>query len=219
MTILLHSLDESALERWAEALDGREPLVRSSSLSTLTERLLSGDATTAYVDLAHLPGGVETLQRLSRQFSAVRTVAMTVAPEPREGLALLRAGVLGYCSRLIEPALLTVVHRAVEVGEIWAGRAVVRHLLERDTPPRGGVDESADEAVFPALTEREREISDLVADGLSNKLIAVRLGISERTVKAHLNAVFRKTGLSSRTQLALAVQAAPLGACGSSRYG
>jgi DNA-binding CsgD family transcriptional regulator len=53
------------------------------------------------------------------------------------------------------------------------------------------------------LTQREREVVALVADGLTNKVIARRLGISEGTVKAHLGSAFRRIGVSGRTQAAL----------------
>jgi DNA-binding NarL/FixJ family response regulator len=219
VAILLHGLDDTVLQRWSEALAGAGAPAFSKSLSTLSERLLAGVVAVAYVDLVNLPGGGETLQRLARRFPAVRLVAMTAVPEPTEGLALIGAGMRGYCNRLIAPKLLAVVHGIVEAGEVWAGGAVLQHLLDRHLQHDPGPNPPADDPVFPDLTEREREISDLVADGLSNKVIAARLGISERTVKAHLNAVFRKTGLSSRTQLALALQAAPVGDFRSTRLG
>ncbi|MCS7008059.1 MAG: response regulator transcription factor [Gaiellaceae bacterium] len=58
-------------------------------------------------------------------------------------------------------------------------------------------------AVADALSEREREVLAMVAEGLPNKLIARRLGISEKTVKAHLTNVFRRIGVTDRTQAAL----------------
>jgi DNA-binding NarL/FixJ family response regulator len=66
----------------------------------------------------------------------------------------------------------------------------------------------AGQGPFGQLTARETEIAEQVAAGHSNKVIAAENGISERTVKAHLNAIFRKTGLHNRVQLALAVSQA-----------
>jgi DNA-binding NarL/FixJ family response regulator len=219
MSILLHSLDSSILDRWTSAFDDPLSVSLSSSLPVLTERLSAGWVSLGYVDLVGLPGGAETLQRIGGQFSSVSLVGMAAVPEPTEGVALIGAGIRGYCNRLIAPSLLAAVRQTVEAGEIWAGGEVLQHLLaehRQQTPDSLG---SVVDPLFPKLTEREREISDLVANGLSNKLIAARLGISERTVKAHLNAVFRKTGLSSRTQLALAVQSAPADSCLTSRAG
>jgi DNA-binding NarL/FixJ family response regulator len=82
-------------------------------------------------------------------------------------------------------------------GEIWAGRQVTEHLLHRVQSP-------AASDRLEALSARESEIAAQVAAGHSNKVIAVESGISERTVKVHLNNIFRKTGLRNRTQLALA---------------
>ena len=67
-------------------------------------------------------------------------------------------------------------------------------------------DVAADD-LFASLTPRELAIARQVADGHSNKVIAIDSGISERTVKAHLNAIFRKTGIRNRVQLALAMAA------------
>lgn len=219
MSILLHSLDSSILDRWTSAFDDPLSVSLSPSLSLLTERLSAGWISIAYVDLVGLPGGVDTLRRVASQFPSVPLVAMSAVPDPIEGVALIGAGIRGYCNRLIAPGLLAVVWQTIEAGEIWAGGEVLRHLLaehEQQAPEKTA---SIDDPLFPKLTEREREISDLVANGLSNKIIAARLGISERTVKAHLNAVFRKTGLSSRTQLALAVRSAPVDSYPTTRAG
>ncbi len=62
-----------------------------------------------------------------------------------------------------------------------------------------------------ALTDREREVLKLVADGLANKVIALRLGISERTVKAHLTKIFQTLGVTDRTQAALWAQRQGIG--------
>ncbi len=219
MSILLHSLDESLLERWASAFEDPLALYRSASLSTLTQRFTEGNIDLAYVDLATLPGGADTLNRLVGQFPSVGLIAMTSVPDPAEGLRLIGAGVRGYCNRLIAADLLALVQSTVELGEIWAGTQVMQHLLGQHQRQAQAPERWAEGGVFPQLTEREREISELVANGLSNKVIATQLGISERTVKAHLNAVFRKTGLSSRTQLALALQSTPASTYPSTRAG
>ena len=92
-------------------------------------------------------------------------------------------------------------------GEIWAGRQVTEHLLSRALP--SAVSELAD-ARFQRLTARESEIATQVAAGRSNKLIAAEYGISERTVKAHLSAIFEKLGVRDRVQLALAMNKVPI---------
>jgi two-component system nitrate/nitrite response regulator NarL len=155
-----------------------------------------------------LPGlggahGVASIQKLR---TGPKIIVLTGAPDEREGIAVLKAGARGYCHRDIDGALLEKATDVVLKGEIWVGRKLIPHLLEeltvlteqrrRDTPNK------ADERLG-RVTPRERQIVDLLSAGASNKEIAKRLSVTERTVKAHLTAIFRKLGLSGRLQLAL----------------
>ncbi|WP_243026927.1 helix-turn-helix transcriptional regulator [Thermus albus] len=118
-------------------------------------------------------------------------------PPPLPSLVLLRsreqaaeALKLGYKGYLYPEQGLEVLAQAlrkVAEGEAWAERRVVATLVGEPTPQ---------------LSPREREVAALAALGLSNKEIAKELGISERTVKAHLSAVFQKAGIKRRSQLA-----------------
>ena len=138
-----------------------------------------------------------------------RWVAMTARPEAAEGLRWLRAGVRGYCNRLASAEVLGAVIETVERGAVWAGQEVTDHLLAlalSQDALAGAAPQAADD-LFASLTPRELAIARQVADGHSNKVIAIDSGISERTVKAHLNAIFRKTGIRNRVQLALAMAA------------
>src|SRR6266550_1851533 len=108
----------------------------------------------------------------------------------------------GYCSRKSEPALLRTAVERVRGGEIWVGRSVTGHLLEElAAVSRPRAPDAAKR--LAGLTRRERELVALVAAGASNKEIAERLSIAERTVKAHLTSIFRKLGVSSRLHLAV----------------
>jgi DNA-binding NarL/FixJ family response regulator len=133
-----------------------------------------------------------------------RWVVMTAYPDASEGLAWLRLGASGYCNRMASAAVMDAVIDTVEAGRVWAGPEVNDFLLaaalaggDHAASP-GGLD-------LTPLTPREQAIARQVGQGLSNKVIAIESGISERTVKAHLNAIFRKTGQRNRVQLALAL--------------
>lgn len=127
-------------------------------------------------------------------------VAMSPAPDDAEGLTLLKSGARGYANRLMNPALLDNVIGLVASGEIWAGQRLVAYLLRtmNATAP------AAENAGLPSgLTDREKELTALVVRGASNKEIARLLNITERTVKAHLGTIFKKTGTRTRVQLAV----------------
>ena len=115
----------------------------------------------------------------------------------------LKAGAAGFCPRDTPTDLLRRAVQLVEAGEIWVGRRVMVRLIEELalrtaalTPAIAGAEQ---------LTPRERELVSLVAAGASNKDIATRLAISIKTVKTHLTSVFKKLGLSTRLELAVAV--------------
>ena len=103
------------------------------------------------------------------------------------------AGAVGYLLKDADPTDLVDGVRAAAAGQSPLDPKVARTLLTRRTT----------QAPQDQLRDREREVLGLVADGLANKQIARHLGISERTVKAHLTSVFQRIGVTDRTQAAL----------------
>lgn len=108
-------------------------------------------------------------------------------------VAALDAGAVGYLLKDAEPDELIEGIRAVSRGESPLHPRAARQLLRARSGPRDAVD----------LTPRETEVLGLVRQGLANKQIARRLGISERTVKAHLTSAFARIGVQDRTQAAI----------------
>jgi len=105
----------------------------------------------------------------------------------------LGAGADGYLLKHSDPDDIAKAIRAVHDGGSPLDPKAARALLESRRSRNAG----------PQLTDREREVLLLVRDGLANKQIARRLGIAERTVKAHLTSVFQRLGVTDRTQAAL----------------
>ncbi len=100
---------------------------------------------------------------------------------------------MGYLLKHMDPEEILEAVRAVAEGGAPLDPKVARVLLEARAQPQPAAD----------LTGREREVLQLLADGLPNKQIALRLGITERTVKAHLTSVFQSIGVTDRMQAAL----------------
>ena len=120
--------------------------------------------------------------------------------------SLLKAGVHGFCRQDTTPALITKAVQLVSEGEFWLQRRHLAQLIRdlasdiRKFPP----ETSANLAnATNCLTPRELEVAHMVHKGNNNKTIARMLDISERTVKAHLSAIFRKLNIDNRLQLAL----------------
>lgn len=199
--LLIASDSESLRQRWGNALADSGMALTRVLVGELAARLADSTVEVCLYDLGEQAEPDQSrLQDVLPIFPQVSFVALAAAPQVRQGIALLQAGVRGYCNRLISPALMPVVVQTVQAGELWVGRDIARHLL--GAPP--AATPVAGDEPLAGLTPREREIALMVGDGLSNKAIAHRSGITERTVKAHLNAIFRKTGIRNRVQLALA---------------
>jgi DNA-binding NarL/FixJ family response regulator len=124
-----------------------------------------------------------------------------------EGLSALLAGAKGYCARAIDPVSLDKAVASVRDGELWMRRALVNALLAelvaRTGDASNDLDKRPDRSCLERLTRRQREVAEAVAVGASNKEIARRLNVTERTVKAHLTEMFRNVGVRDRLRLAL----------------
>lgn len=207
--IVLASTDSALLARWTTILpgDAATPSQQCSELARLLSAQPQPQPQLLLLDLelAGL-GGVSGATELIRGNSNTRVVVMSRVPSEDEGIAALRAGARGYCNAYIDLRLLEKVISTVQAGEVWVGRKLIDRLVQlvvTSAVPRS--QPIIDNAVFDVLTPREHEIAVLVGEGVSNKIIARRLDITERTVKAHLGAVFSKLGIPGRLQLALLV--------------
>ena len=136
--------------------------------------------------------GVEATRRIVAANEDVNVVVLTSFADRAEIEAALDAGAIGYLLKDAEPEDVIRGVRSAARGESPIAPRVARTLLRARTerPPA-------------QLSERELEVLRCVAEGLSNKLIARRLGISEKTVKTHLTHVFERIGVTDRTQAAL----------------
>jgi DNA-binding NarL/FixJ family response regulator len=145
-----------------------------------------------------MPGedGIAATHRIGAAHPDVHVVALTSFSDRERILRAVDAGAVGYLLKDAEPEALISGVRAAARGEApFAPKAALALVTERAGPQRAR-----------PLTGREREVLALVAEGLPNKLIARRLEISEKTVKAHLTSVFQAIGVSDRTQAALWAQ-------------
>jgi DNA-binding NarL/FixJ family response regulator len=142
-----------------------------------------------------MPGvdGVEATRRILAEDLGCEVVVLTSYSDSARIVAALDAGAVGYLLKDADPEDLISGIRAVSRGESPLHPRVARQLLSARTERPQTVD----------LTPRETEVLGLVRQGLANKQIARRLGISERTVKAHLTSVFQRIGVVDRTQAAL----------------
>lgn len=138
--------------------------------------------------------GMQTLAAVRTRFPGVATVVLTSFGDADRVQAALDAGADGYLLKDAGPDQVTAAVRSVAAGEAYVDPSVSGTLLKARRSETGGLSR---------LTARERAVLELVGEGLSNREIAKRLTISERTARTHVSNILGKLGLASRTQAAL----------------
>jgi DNA-binding NarL/FixJ family response regulator len=152
--------------------------------------------------------GVEATRSIVADQTGTGVLVLTSFSDHARIDAAIEAGAVGYLLKDAEPEALLDGIRAVARGESPLDPRAARRLLARAT---GDPSATAAGAVAAELSPREAEVLRLVVAGLLNKQIAARLGITERTVKAHLTSVYQRIGVADRTQAALWAQRHDLG--------
>ncbi len=154
----------------------------------------------ALVDLV-MPrlGGIDAIRRIREESPGTRVLVLTSFADDDTVLPALRAGASGYLLKDVQPRELVGAIRTVHDGEAMLAPAVATMLVEQ----LGAGAEAAPPPREDGLTPREREVLVQLARGLPNKLIALELGVSERTVKTHVSNILGKLGFTDRTQAAV----------------
>ena len=128
----------------------------------------------------------------------LRVMVLSDAPSYAEGSHLLPIGIRGYANTYIHLTHLEQALNSIESGNVWLYPEFMLELIHNATGSA-----RANDKVLEKLTERERETALLVKEGLSNKEIASRLQITERTVKQHMSHIFEKLEVGDRLALAM----------------
>jgi DNA-binding NarL/FixJ family response regulator len=164
--------------------------------------LLSSASPDVYLMDLSMPevDGVEATRRILADAPEVHVVVLTSFVDRQRILDALEAGASGYLLKDGDPAQVADAVRVAAAGESPLDPKAARVLLDVRREQQPAI------AAADRLTARERGVLDLVGQGLANKQIARRLGIAERTVKAHLTSVFQSIGVTDRTQAALWAQ-------------
>lgn len=172
---------------------------RAQTEEQLTELLGHTEADLVVFDLEALgPSAEGVIARLRRAFPHVRILVLASRSSEETAVAVLRAGAAGLVDKQADYRTLVAAIRAIDAGETWANRRVTARALDQLSTPHRNHDPGA-----TYLTTRELEVVDEIGRGLRNREVARKLGISEKTVKAHLVSIFAKLGVHSRTALAL----------------
>lgn len=183
----------SEMPRWGEAFS--EVQIVAPQLAE--EQACRGDLVWVVVEQGDWVG---LCSRLSA--AGVLVAAMSFNPHSAEAYRAFNAGARGYVHALSTPDTLRRVDIVIRNQGFWVWHELMDSLVGGVFKALGGAD-SMRSGELDELTDRERDVALAVAEGRSNKVVARDLGITERTVKAHLGAVFRKLDVKDRMQLIL----------------
>jgi DNA-binding NarL/FixJ family response regulator len=189
-----HAIVREGLERLIGTADDLELVGMAADGAEAVElaRQQSPDIVLMDLSMAGMDG-IEATRRIVAELDDVRVVVLTSFGEEQRIADALNAGAHGYLLKHVDTDTLLSAIRSAHAGDVPLDPRAGRVLLDRQRR-QGNTDE---------LTPREEEVLRLLGQGLANKQIARRLGIGERTVKAHLTRVFQRLGVSDRVQAAL----------------
>jgi two-component system, NarL family, nitrate/nitrite response regulator NarL len=188
-----HPMIGAALEMLLRGSD-YELLGRARSVAEAGRQLSGLKPDLVLLDV-NLPdgSGLDVLGKVNRMRARPRVILLTAGMDEAQLLAAADLNPQGMVLKTSDPSLLTECMDAVVAGERWVDPEIADRTRRAQ--------ERADSA--PALTRRERELIELVRQGLRNRDIATELGVTEGTVKVYLHAIFDKLRVANRTELAL----------------
>lgn len=202
--LIFVSRDAGLLAHWRRSVGNAKSQI-AYPLAQL-ERLGPDDHTVVWVDVGALAGPLwEEAQWLHwTQDLKTRFVLADSNPRDERAIVALDAGCSAYCHAFADAAILKQVQQVVEAGHVWIGPRLMQQLIQTAHVAATALPQPVSDW-RTALTHREAQVAELVAHGASNLEIAAQCRISERTVKAHLSAIFQKLKITDRLQLALKV--------------
>ena len=187
-------------------LDGMEVAAQASSVAEALD-VVDGDIDVVLMDLELGDGsGVDATRRLVERHPALRVLVVTMHEDDESLVASVRAGARGYLVKGADPGEVERAVRAVANGEVILGAAVAARAMSFMAASR-----RVGPTVFPELTDREREVLDLVARGYDNASISRRLVLSPKTVRNHVSNVLAKLGVPDRPAAIVRARDAGLG--------
>ncbi len=203
-----HPIFRDGLRGTLSSADDMEIVAEADSGEAAVELVDAHQPDVVVMDL-HMPGlhGIEATRRIAQRSPHVGVLVLTMLEDDASLFAAIRAGARGYLLKGADKAEILRAIRAVGAGEAIFGPTVARRVLEYFSAPQL----PGPPLPFPQLTDREREILDLIAQGRNNEAIARKLFLSPKTVRNHVSNIFTKLQVADRAQAIVRARDAGLG--------
>lgn len=203
-----HPVFRMGLAALLGSLDGLAVVAEADSIATAVAAVATHAPDVVIMDL-HLgeESGVEATREVVAHQPGIGVLVVTMAEDEDTVFAAMRAGARGYLLKGAGPVEIERAVRAVAAGEVLLAPEVAARAL----PLLVGTARRGAPVAFPSLTDREREVLELVAQGLDNARIARRMSLSDKTVRNHLSNVLTKLGVADRAAAIAKARDAGLG--------
>ena len=193
MNLYILTSRENVEQRWISISGENRPILLD--INNIEEQVFTTDCCL----LVHLDSLTkDQIISLSSYWNKVNLIGFSDNPNDAQGIELLLKGFKGYINTFVTASIFSQLITSVRKGDIWAGTSIVQKMLKRLLQQAD--DKHVDLGVF-GLSDREMETIQVLITGASNKEIGRELGITERTVKAHVSSILRKTETSDRVSL------------------
>ncbi len=201
-----HALVRQGLRMFIEMQDDMQVIGEGSNGAQAVELAAQTQPDVILLDLV-MPGmdGIDAIHEILERSPRSRVLVLTSFGEDDKVFPAIRAGAQGYLLKDIQPTDLIKAIREMHQGKTQLHPDIAHRLLSAvaDNPPAAQAKAAPLSKDREGLTEREREVLDLIARGLSNREIAGKMVISEKTVKTHVSNLLGRLGLEDRTRAAI----------------
>lgn len=209
LKIFCWNTDDTVWNHWQTVTDNGDELIRAVSQESiemlLTENQSELEYCFIYLDKENFTEMVESVVQIRFHFPQLKIIVFPNQHSQSAALRLLSQGINGQCNPFIGAEQLKLVRSVVDAGEVWSGKAFIEQLIT-DNAQLSNRTQIESQQKLSVLSDREKAVAELIAKGLNNKQIAAQLNITDRTVKAHLTATFKKMHIKDRLSLAILVQ-------------
>jgi two-component system nitrate/nitrite response regulator NarL len=207
LSILIATPDEALGSRWTEIFFSEACIYTATSLFRAKKVIHRYRPLVALLDhTIFADDDKSVIEQFHNMSPGTRYLVLSSSNDETSQVSAVKSGAHGCCDRGTSADMLRKAVTAVRNGEIWIARKLIPRLigeLARETKYPDLAFSDVQKRAFDRLTPREYEVARMVHMGGNNKIIARELDISERTVKAHLSAIFRKLSIENRLHLAL----------------
>ncbi len=207
-----HALFREGLQALLMAIPDIEVVGEAATGEEAIERAEALQPDVVLMDI-NMPGvkGIEATRRILHTSPTIGVIVVTMLEDDASVFAAMRAGARGYVLKGAHHDEMLQAIRAVASGQALFGPAIATRLMNFFQALGSVAQPPSRLQIFPELTNREREVLQLIAQGLNNSQIAERLVISPKTVRNHITSIFSKLQVADRAQAIIRAREAGLG--------